>query len=189
MQEEERKADSGLSEEGARAEALKTTQGKDKRKSFCCCFAWIIALLVLTVFLFFCVLSLLGSRRGAWQSRAKGTLRSIGTAELAYQQANKAKVYGSFQALQDTLHSAEGYNLGNMVENYTFTWEVHDISTVPTEKFPSGIISTFTVIAYPRDTRPGFLNTFGITDDQVVRVFAPQNGNRFEDVKTWDPIL
>ena len=52
-----------------------------------------------------------------------------------------------------------------------------------------GLFSTFTVVAYPRDTRPGFLSTFGITEDQVVREYDPERGYSHEDVHTWDPIL
>ena len=133
--------------------------------------------------------SQLGSRRAAWASRAKGTLRSIGSTELAYQSTNNAKVYGSFKAMKDAPYIAEGYTLGSMIENYSMSWQVNNISTVPTEQFPSGNVSTFTVIAWPRDRRRGFLSTFGVTEDQTVRVYTPKNGNRLENVKTWDPIL
>ena len=124
-----------------------------------------------------------------WQSRAKGTLRSIGSTQLAYQSTNDQKVYGSFQAMKDSQYIAEGYTLGDMIENYSMTWCVGTALTVVSEEFPNGMISTFTVIAYPRDTRPGFLNTFCITDDQVVRVYNPQNGNEFSSARSWDPIL
>ena len=117
------------------------------------------------------------------------TLRTLGSTQLAYQSSNSARVYGSFEALKDTLYIAKGYRLGSLIENYSMSWQVNKVSTVPTEESPAGIISTFTIIAYPRDTRPGYLNTFAITDDQMTRVFTPQNGNLFEDVKTWDPIL
>jgi hypothetical protein len=133
--------------------------------------------------------SLMTGGRASFPSRAKGTLHAIGSTQLAYQGENKARVYGSFQAMKDTLYIAEGYTLGSMIENYSMSWQVNNISTVSTEKFPSGIISTFTVIAWPSDRRRGFLSTFGVTDDQIVRVYTPQNGNRLEDVKTWDPIL
>ena len=128
--------------------------------------------------------ALLNARRAAWQSRAKGTLRSIGSTELAYQSTNNQKQYGSFDAMRDTLYIAEGYRLGTMIENYSMTWGV----TKPTQD--EGIAANkFTVIAFPRDTRAGFLNTFAITEDQVVRVYTPQNGNVFDSVTTWDPIL
>ena len=123
------------------------------------------------------------------QSWAKGTLRSLGKDQLAYRSNNNAKVYGSFQALKDTDYVPDVYQLDNMVDTYTMTWVVDSVSTAPSEEFPAGVMSTFTIIAYPRDTRPGYLNTFAITDDQAVRVFSPQNGNLMEDVKTWDPIL
>ena len=133
---------------------------------------------------------LLNARRAAWMSRAKGTLRSIGSAELAYQSGNNRKAYGGFDALRASEDIAKGYTLGTMIENYSMSWT----STNPgstTSLTGMGIGSnTFTVIAWPRDTRTNFLNTFVITEDQVVRVYNPDNGNQaYPAVKSWDPIL
>jgi prepilin-type N-terminal cleavage/methylation domain-containing protein len=134
--------------------------------------------------------SLLNARRAAWQSRAKGTLRSIGSSQLAYQGTNNDKLYGTFTALQEDLYIATGYTLGNMIENYSMTWTATNPYGGAGSSGRVGIgNNTFTVIAYPRDTRAGFLNTFAVTDDQVVRVFNPENGNVFDSVYHWDPIL
>jgi len=140
--------------------------------------------------------SLLNARRAAWQSRAKGTLRSIGSSQLAYQGTNNSKLYGSFGALKDDLYIAEGYSLGNMIENYSMTWSASNPYGGTGDDITRGGIANnaFTVVAYPRDTRPGYLLTFGVTHDQVVRVYNPSNGNlwnSFDDprVTTWDPIL
>jgi len=133
--------------------------------------------------------SLLNARRAAWQSRAKGTLRSIGSSQLAYQGTNNQKFYGTFEALQEDLYIADGYNLGNMIENYSMSWEATNPSS-GTSSLGAGIGNNkFTVVAFPRDTRPGFLLTFGVTEDQVVRVFNPDNGNTFDSLTSWDPIL
>jgi len=126
---------------------------------------------------------------GAWQSRAKGTLRSIGSSQLAYRGTNDAKNYGSFKALQDELYIAEGYSLENMIKNYTMTWDVYNDSTVMDEYSELLGVHTFTVIAFPRDRRPGYLLTFAVTEDQVVRVYNPEGGNDPGNVKSWDPIL
>ncbi len=133
---------------------------------------------------------LLNARRAAWMSRCKGTLRSIGSSQLAYQSANNQKVYGSFTALQDVEDIAAGYTLGNMVENYSLSWSVSSpYGDLRSGTVAGGIASnTFTVIAYPRDTRAGFLATFAITEDQVVRVYREGVGS-FDSVKSWDPIL
>jgi prepilin-type N-terminal cleavage/methylation domain-containing protein len=136
---------------------------------------------------------LLNARRAAWMSRAKGTLRSIGSAQLAYQGSNNDKFYGSFGALKDVGDIAEGYSLANMIENYSMTWEI----TRPYGHLNEGTIgpgggiaaNAFTIIAFPRDLRKGFLQTFAITEDQVVRVFNEDNGNTFGSIHTWDPIL
>ncbi len=134
--------------------------------------------------------ALLNARRAAWQSRAKGTLRSIGSSQLAYQGTNNNKLYGTFEALKQDLYIAEGYSLANMIENYSMSWTVSN-PYQGTEGLGAGIGNNkFTVIAFPRDTRAGFLNTFAVTDDQVVRVFNPTNTtNNWDSVTTWDPIL
>ena len=137
---------------------------------------------------------LLNARRAAWMSRAKGTLRSIGSAQLAYQNANNDKIYGDFDALQGVEDIAHGYTLGNMVENYSLSWTTtspYGKDGLNTGTVRGGIAAnTFTVIAWPRDTRPGFLHTFAITEDQVVRVFDENTPNVDPGkVHTWDPIL
>jgi prepilin-type N-terminal cleavage/methylation domain-containing protein len=142
--------------------------------------------------------ALLNARRAAWMSRAKGTLRSTGSTELAYQSTNNDKKYGSFDAMKDTLYVADGYSLGNMIENYSMAWTVTNPST-GTGGLGAGVGNNqFTIVAYPRDTRAGYLMTFGVTEDQVVRVYNPENNapgkNEFVSmtdphVKTWDPIL
>jgi prepilin-type N-terminal cleavage/methylation domain-containing protein len=134
---------------------------------------------------------LLNARRAAWESRAKSTLRSCGSSQLAYANTNNDKLYGSFQALKDDLYIAEGYHLGNMIENYSLSWTVTQIMDVYGSPLGQGGIGNnkFTIIAYPRDTRPGFLNTFAVTEDQTVRVFRPGEGNVFDSITSWDPIL
>jgi hypothetical protein len=144
---------------------------------------------IATIFIASLVPHTLNARHAALMSRAKGTLRSIGSSELAYKDANTNRLYGSFDALKDTQFIPEGYSEGNIIENYSLSWHVNNISTVVSEEFPAGIESSFTVIAWPRDIRRGIFSTFGITEDQVVRVFNSENGNRLDDVKTWDPIL
>jgi competence protein ComGC len=157
----------------------------------------VVIVLVVLVLWFMSIPNLLSSRRSAWMSRAKGTLRSTGSTQLAYQGTNNAKNFGSFQALKDTLYVAEGYSLGNMIENYSMTWAVYKYPDFYDEDSPSESIHTFTIVAYPRDLRPRYLLTFGITEDQIVRMYNPENSanglnefNGLDDprVQTWDPV-
>ena len=124
-----------------------------------------------------------------WQSRAKSVLRSIGASQLAYRDQNDHGNYGSFEALQRDLYIAEDYTLDNIIEHYTLTWDVTNLSTVSPEGIIGEDIHTFTVIAWPQGPRSRGLHTFGITEDQVAREFDPRHGNRVEEVKSWDPIL
>jgi len=157
-----------------------------KRKRNCCCWS-IFVVVALVLFIYIGITSLLGPRRAAWMSRAKRTLRSMSCAQLNYQETNENGKYGSFQDLVRAGEIREGYTLGNMIENYSMTWEVN-FSTAASEEFPTSTVSTFQIIAYPRDTRPGYLFTFAITEDQIVRVYSPDDKD-FSDIRTWDPIL
>ena len=135
--------------------------------------------------------ALLNARRAAWQSRAKSTLRSIGSSQLAYQGTNNQKFYGSFEALKGDDYIAFGYSLGNMIENYSMSWTSTNPASGIGALTGAGIgANTFTVIAFPRDTREGYLSTFSVRDDQVVRVYNEGVGiNDFNAISTWDPIL
>ncbi len=148
-------------------------------------FQWLIGLLGFIIVVMIAIPSQLGARRVPWQSRAKGTLRAIGASQTAYSGTNSGSNYGSFEALKADMYIAEGYTLGNMIENYSMTWEAYNSSTVEGEP----TVHRFKVIAYPRDTRPGFLNTFCVTEDQVVRVYIPDGEYEFEAIYHWDPIL
>ena len=152
----------------------------------------------LGIFIVFLILiiisSLLGARRASPYSLMKGTLRSIGSSQLDYRRFNENNEYGTFDDLQAENYIAEGYNLGNMNEYYTMTWTVSHRSTIGGGDINVGEINSFTVVAYPLDARLGGLYTFGINEDQVVRVYNPNNGNQYNDpddpmVSTWDPIL
>ena len=157
-----------------------------------------IAIFVLLILILLSVPNPTTSRRPAWMSRAKGTLRSTGSSQLAYQGMNNNKNYGSFQALKDIQYIADGYTLGNMIEKYSMTWSVSNSLTMSDESSYHIGNNAFTIVAYPIYTNPGYLMTFGITEDQEVRVYNPENSdqglneyNGLYDprVWTWDPIL
>ena len=156
------------------------------RRSCCCLLILLLAIAGISIGAGF--LHLLDMQRYVVLSRAKGTLRSISSAQLHYQEENENKSYGSFQDLVRAGEISEGYTLGNMIEKYSMTWEVNNVSTAPTEEFPTGVRKTFTIIAWP-NYETYLLSTFAITEDQVVRVYNPGEGNELDDVKTWDPIL
>ncbi len=153
----------------------------EKRLNFFVCSGCIVILVV--GFLMICFVNILYSNRARWETRARISLKKIGRSQEAFFNASDRGIYGNFEAVRNAGYIREGWSLDNMVENYTLTWDVANISTVTEE------IHTFTIIAYPRDTRPGYLNTFAITEDQRFRVYDPYDGNDFTSVHTWDPIL
>jgi prepilin-type N-terminal cleavage/methylation domain-containing protein len=139
---------------------------------------------------------LLNAKRSAWESRAKATLRSYGETELAYQNTNNDRHWGTWVALVDTEYLAEGYSRGNIMENYSL-WESVVNQTDTSGGMGGGIgDSTFTIVAFPRKTTPpGYLSTFLIREDQTLRVYRPETPgvnawgeNGDEGGLTWEPI-
>ncbi len=141
---------------------------------------------------------LLNAKRSAWESRAKATLRSYGETELAYQNTNNDRHWGSWDALMTTEYLAKGYTMGNLIENYS----LYTMESNPS-RLGTGTIggtgtgdNNFTIVAFPRTTTPpGYLATFLIREDQVLRVYRPETPgvnawgeNGDEGGKTWEPI-
>ena len=111
---------------------------------------------------------------------------------IAYQNINNDRHYGTWSNLKKAEYIAQGYTRGNLIENYS-VWEsvrnvYHPVSRPD---------STFTVIAFPRTTRPpGYLATFAIREDQVLREYNPSTPyacawgqNRDFGARTWEPIF
>ncbi len=154
-------------------------------------------ILIFLLLILFTLPAFVGNRRPAWMSRAKGTLRSTGSSQLAYQRSNIDRNFGSFSGIQHALYIADGYNLGNMIENYSMTWTVYNSPSMSDESSGIPDIHSFTIVAYPSENSPRNLLTFGISEDQVVRVYNPDsvlglneyNGLYDPRVNTWDPIL
>jgi len=124
-----------------------------------------------------------GVQRERLEKGASEALGSLGTSQMAYARSNDLGNYGRFRDLIDSGYLDQGSNLNNVIEDYHITCDTLNSSTV------MGEFHEFTIIAYPTDTRPGFLHTMGIAEDQVVRVYNPENGNDFRRVETWDPYM
>ncbi len=127
------------------------------------------------------------SRIGFWENLAVITLSATGYAQEDYFDENPDEGYATFQELKDTLSLRQDYTIGNMIENYFISWETNNVSTVLTEHSVDKT-HTYTIIAYPRDTRPGYLSTFAITEDRTVRIYNPDNDNDPDITGLWDPV-
>lgn len=130
-----------------------------------------------------CLIGWMNVRGTSWEASAIQALESISDAQLSYRENNETRCYGSLEDLQNDEYIDKNFNLSNLVENYTLKWGVTNTSTVEED------IHRFTVVAIPKDNRPGFLKTFGITDERVVRTFNPFNNNVLTRITTWDPVL
>jgi hypothetical protein len=128
------------------------------------------------------------------ETRAQKRLRDIGSAQLAYQGSNNKKFYGSFHALQEMGFIESGFGLDDYLDGYDLDWYIKNFYD-RSYGLACGLGSnTFTIVAYPRIIPPPALRTFGITEEQDIRVYNPDNGNQFVSrddpwVKTWDPVL
>lgn len=134
---------------------------------------------------------LLNARRSAWENRCKLTLRAIGSAELAYFDATIENTYGTFEAMLSTQLVQPGYSRSSLIDNYSIMlWDV-DPPTMTFGGLPA-YDSSFTIIAIPRSQR-NKLRTFGICDDQTLRVFVGRMENfentfGLKDPKRWEPL-
>jgi hypothetical protein len=131
--------------------------------------------------------------RSFYEDRARNMLRSIGSSQLAYQGTNNEKAYGSFQRLKDDWYLPANADLNRMISNYKLTWDNDGPFNLPPGQLCCFCFHSFTIIAYPNQKSLLSLRTFAITEDQVVRVYLPENNDRhsndFYAVHTWDPVL
>jgi len=125
---------------------------------------------------------------------ARETLRSIGSAQLAYQGSNNNKYYGTLEALQSTGDLPAGTTHTTIIKYYSLSWE---ILCPPYPMYGGTIVSCgiaanfFTIIAWPDRQRIILtdLKTFAITEDQVLRQFEATHGNKLNAVSTWDRVI
>ena len=146
---------------------------------------WIIATIIIITIL--CILSvaipqILGSKQYYWAPNAKKTLRAYGDIQEAYKEANSQGTYASWDELVNYGWVKEGYTRSTMIEQYS-VWT-------------SSEMNTFIIVAFPRKTSPpGYLATFAIREDQILREYQPdKHGNKAwgedEDYTalTWEPV-
>jgi len=172
---------------------------KKKAGSFFPSWGFILTITIPFVLMFMiCTPAIMGGKRTAWESRAKSTLRSYGEAQLSYQKTNLDTYYGSWDALQKTGYITEGFTEGNIMDNYFLYTGVNNLVKPFVNIDVTGPnINTFTAVAFPRTTNPpGYLSTFAIHEDQILRVFyrthTPEVIAWGEDgdfgARTWTPI-
>jgi len=139
---------------------------------------------------------LLNARRSAWENRCKLTLRALGSTQLAYQDQNLDKNYGTWVALQDVANNyiQQGYSRANIIDNYSIA--LFQVTTSLMSGGYSAADSSFTIVALPRSQR-NRLRTFALGDDQTPRVWvgstdliAEINANTvsLQTITEWEPL-
>ena len=174
-----------------------TKEPKPKKRSSC--FIVIIGLIVIAVLYFYFLINptLIDASRSPWESRTKIILRSYSETQSKFMNANRASTYASWDELQEYGYLHEDYTQGNIIGNYSL-WTYVDNPTLQKDPEIEEIdpsLNSFVAVAFPRTTSPpGYLATFAITEDQVLRVYKPGRNARewnYEDIdciRTWEPI-
>lgn len=129
------------------------------------------------------------------ENRAKLTLRALGSCQLAYQDQNRSRNYGSYANLymHDFIH--RDYTRATLVPSYSLA--VFYASQAVLSNGHPVTPSTFTIVAQPTDLARK-LRTFSICDDQIVRVatdfhlnIIPNHNNNHPtgaDPCLWEPV-
>lgn len=121
----------------------------------------------------------------ALEQGAAQTLSALGSVQLAYQDMNLDKDYGSFLALQYGGYVGHEVLLSAMIPEYEITRV--EINNPDYRYGGCGADGSFTIVATPDHDR-GRLRTFSICDDQTVRVapqvMKPEHGNPCN----WEPM-
>jgi hypothetical protein len=128
------------------------------------------------------------------ESLAKTILRAYGETQLSYAHHNYKGHYGTWDDLANNKFISEGLKPGNVIKDYTLWTNVDNQTYVhPYSVSPK---NTFTAVAFPRITQPpGYLATFSIREDKIIRIYMPiseevnawgENGDF--GTKTWEPI-
>lgn len=113
-------------------------------------------------------------------------LETLSISQERYKDWNPEGTYGTLEALQEAHHDYPATTIDDLSDSFTISCFVRNVDVEPDESFPNGIISSFTIYAHP--TGKYHLRTFAITQDQVVRIFDPDEGCDPENPDTWKPV-
>ena len=129
------------------------------------------------------------------ESLAKTILRAYGETQLSYAHHNYRGHYGTWDDLANNKYISDGLKPGNVIQDYKLWTNVNNHTYVPIHPFSVSPKNTFTAVASPRITQPpGYLATFSIREDRIIRVYMPvteevnawgENGDF--GTKTWEP--
>ena len=108
-------------------------------------------------------------KKEEWEDKCKLTLRALGSCQLAYMDSNLKKDFGSWYSLAKNDYIMQGYTRSNIIDNYSIAMFQAMLSSWKSDKRVSN--SSFTIVAVPRSQKWG-LRTFGISDDQVPRMWV-----------------
>jgi len=147
--------------------------------------AFVIILIVTVVLFGIAFITIPGIIRLNHENRmldARKMLRRLGDSQLAYSHGNFMEDFGSFRSLRDGGYLYPEATPDTLTEQYFYVFDMEATGRGADR-------NSFTIMAYPKDQRDGFLKTFAIREDYVVREYNPGHGNLWEDVTTWDPVL
>jgi len=113
-------------------------------------------------------------------------LEAIADIEAKYRQINQFGHYGDRTALSDNSFLTSNGLSFPVFRNYSIACYVTRKRLDDTGSVIGN--NTYTIFAYPIDTRTGYLNTFGMREDGIVRLYYPANSDEESDVSAWPPV-
>lgn len=114
---------------------------------------------------------------GHYQHWAVESLRFMGSAQLAYQDTNNLKFYGTFDALRENGLFSDETEINEIVQGYRIRCWV-DNRYIDQRNH-------YVILAIPLEAYKSILAPLVITDDQMVREFKSCPGCSFGDFSTW----
>ena len=192
MNPEDKNSDPAVSEEPVEASSFDPDSSKQEFRKLRTRWAIAIFLAITALLIIAAVISaimvpqLLKQKLSSEIDAAIRALEAIADLEAKYRQINQYGHYGDRTAISDTSFLTSNELLFPVFGNYSIALNVTRKRLDETGAVTGN--NTYTVFAYPIDKRTGYLDTFGMREDGVVRVYYPANSDEASDVSAWPPV-
>jgi len=124
--------------------------------------------------------------RDHYERVAMATLIELAKLQEEYRGINEDGHYGTMRDLCDEGLLDPPVGVGNILDHFYLDW-TRD-RKMRSQGGPIYGSNTFTIVAYPLDTRRGYMSTYGIREDGLIRRYVPNRGGAEDDVSTWTRI-
>jgi len=191
MNPEDKNSDPAVSEEPVETSSFDPDRSKQEFRKLRNRWAITIFLVITALCVIAAVMSailvpkLLERRLLSERDAAIRSLEAIADLESKYRRTNQYGHYGDRTAVSDNSFLTSNRLSFPAFENYSMSWYVTRKRLDDTGSVIGN--NTYTVFAYPIDTWTGFLTTFGVREDGIVRMYYPAIVDDASDVSAWPP--